>query len=384
VSQNCGNTGGILAPRIVVSGGQLGQPSNGQIVQGQLRPVLPQASQQSSANQILVTSGNQLITSSAGSQLITQGNHIVGQINQAGQIVAPNNGNTVLVQQNAASGGKQTLYILPAGQKMVPQQQMLVATTHQQQQAANISSPSLSGMPANNANKILQPAPTTPHVPAPQILSSGIVRRQPSGPPTGPPTGHPPTGHPPKPGGLQFLCEWRGCKIAFATAQQVYFHACTAHCPHSAPEVACQWAGCDGMTRRRFSAMTHLHDRHCNEQLLTHAARRRAAAVAAGVAPPSPPQLPPSHPGYAANAAFHAIKRHAQDVLAYRDSVEKEGPVTKSIRLTAALILRNLTIYCNHGRKLVRAHENQLSTVAISALESSRTIAQVLADLSAQ
>lgn len=30
---------------------------------------------------------------------------------------------------------------------------------------------------------------------------------------------------------------------------------------------------------------------------------------------------------------------------------EKEGPVTKSIRLTAALILRNLVIYSNTGKK---------------------------------
>lgn len=30
---------------------------------------------------------------------------------------------------------------------------------------------------------------------------------------------------------------------------------------------------------------------------------------------------------------------------------DNEGPVTKSIRLTAALILRNLVIYSTHGRR---------------------------------
>lgn len=205
--------------------------------------------------------------------------------------------------------------------------------------------------------------PQTPHVPAPQVLSSGVARRQ------------------GKPSGLQYLCEWRGCSRVFSSAAQVYHHACKIHCPPFITELQCGWAGCDTMTRRRFSAMTHLHDRHCNEQLLHILAVRRSQLASTGKTEIPIPQPPPPHPGYAPNAAFHAIKRHALEVISHRDAVEKEGPVTKSIRLTSALILRNLVIYSNTGKKLLRGYESELSNVAISTMESSRTVAQILYDI---
>jgi len=61
---------------------------------------------------------------------------------------------------------------------------------------------------------------------------------------------------------------------------------------------------------------------------------------------------------------------------------ENEGPVTKSIRLTSALILRNLVNYSPLGRRMIAAYESQLSAVAMSNVESSRTIAQLLHDMS--
>ena len=78
---------------------------------------------------------------------------------------------------------------------------------------------------------------------------------------------------------------------------------------------------------------------------------------------------------------------------------EKEGPVTKSIRLTASLILKNLVIYSSLGRSWVsyqarnhennvicnyrrlRAYESHLSTVALSNVESSRTVSQILFEM---
>ncbi|XP_047468644.1 AT-rich interactive domain-containing protein 2-like isoform X2 [Penaeus chinensis] len=205
--------------------------------------------------------------------------------------------------------------------------------------------------------------PQTPHVPAPQVLSSGVARR------------------PGNPSGLQYICEWRGCNQVFSSAGQVYHHACKVHCPPHIPEIQCGWSGCDTMTRRRFSAMTHLHDRHCNEQLLQILAVRRSQLAATGKTEIPIPQAPPPHPGYAPNAAFHAIKRHALEVINQRDAVEKEGPVTKSIRLTSALILRNLVIYSNTGKKLLRGFESELANVALSTMESSRTVAQILYDI---
>ncbi|VVC98870.1 unnamed protein product, partial [Leptidea sinapis] len=60
---------------------------------------------------------------------------------------------------------------------------------------------------------------------------------------------------------------------------------------------------------------------------------------------------------------------------------ENEGPVTKSIRLTAALILRNIVIYSNTGRRIMRQYEAHLAAIALSNVEASRTIAQVLYDM---
>ncbi|CAG5074974.1 Similar to Arid2: AT-rich interactive domain-containing protein 2 (Mus musculus) [Cotesia congregata] len=75
-----------------------------------------------------------------------------------------------------------------------------------------------------------------------------------------------------------FLCEWRGCLKQFKTAHEVYMHGCEAHCPNDAEEVV----------------------------LSTATPAPSAAASAAATA---------SHPGYAPNAALHAIKRHALEFI---------------------------------------------------------------------
>ncbi|KAJ4452170.1 hypothetical protein ANN_03688 [Periplaneta americana] len=63
---------------------------------------------------------------------------------------------------------------------------------------------------------------------------------------------------------------------------------------------------------------------------------------------------------------------------------DNEGPVTKSIRLTSSLILRNLVIYSTNGKRFLRSYEPHLASVALSNVESSRTIAQVLYDMNQQ
>lgn len=81
---------------------------------------------------------------------------------------------------------------------------------------------------------------------------------------------------------------------------------------------------------------------------------------------------------------------------------ENEGPVTKSIRLTACLILRNLARYSQEGRRFaplpplsqshhpsfpfsrkLRQHEGSLALLALSRLESGACLAQLLAELDA-
>lgn len=61
---------------------------------------------------------------------------------------------------------------------------------------------------------------------------------------------------------------------------------------------------------------------------------------------------------------------------------ENEGPVTKSIRLTSSLILRNLARYSTDGRRVLRKYEPLLTYLAFSRLESSAALAQCLAELS--
>ncbi|KAK0096264.1 hypothetical protein PV326_005915, partial [Microctonus aethiopoides] len=207
-----------------------------------------------------------------------------------------------------------------------------------------------------------------------------------------------------------YLCEWRGCLKQFKTAHEVYLHVCEAHCPTGPDEILCLWASCDGLKRRRFSLMTHLYDRHCHADSMAIRRKQLTSTGKSEISTSTAP-TPPHHPGYAPNAAFHAIKRHALEfvnpkelmqrpskpaaVIASSSSVrsgqnppseqdDNEGPVTKSIRLTAALILRNLVIYSAHGRRHLRAYEPHLAGVALSNVESSRTIAQVLYDMNDQ
>lgn len=86
---------------------------------------------------------------------------------------------------------------------------------------------------------------------------------------------------------------------------------------------------------------------------------------------------------------------------------EKEGPVTKSIRLTSALIIRNIARHSSSGRRYLtnfmtekndshvktnalffdrslQRYENHLASVALSNVESSRTVAQILYELTHQ
>ncbi|XP_024940660.1 AT-rich interactive domain-containing protein 2 isoform X3 [Cephus cinctus] len=180
-----------------------------------------------------------------------------------------------------------------------------------------------------------------------------------------------------------FLCEWRGCLRQFKTAHEVYLHVCEVHCPTGGEEILCLWASCDGLKRRRFSLMTHLYDRHCNSEIMSVRRKQLTVTGKTEISTSTPPT--PHHPGYAPNAAFHAIKRHALEFVNPKELMDdNEGPVTKSIRLTAALILRNLVIYSAHGRRHLRAYEPHLAGVALSNVESSRTIAQVLYDMNDQ
>ncbi|KAF5270062.1 hypothetical protein FQA39_LY08474 [Lamprigera yunnana] len=182
-----------------------------------------------------------------------------------------------------------------------------------------------------------------------------------------------------------FVCEWSDCQIdiKFKSANQVYLHVCASHCPETEEELTCQWDRCDNMKRKRFSLMTHIFDKHCNLEAMKQSQVKRQLQSQTGKAEPPTPSPVVPHPGYAPDAALHAIKRHALEFVNPKElQDDNEGPVTKSMRLTAALILRNLVIYSNNCKRYLRHYEPHLANVALSNVESSRTVAQILYDMS--
>ncbi|GIY46242.1 AT-rich interactive domain-containing protein 2 [Caerostris extrusa] len=112
---------------------------------------------------------------------------------------------------------------------------------------------------------------------------------------------------------LEFLCEWRGCGLKFPNPGSVFLHASQVHTPPSDEDMLCLWEGCDSMDmeRKRFSLLTHLQDWHCNERVLQTQAMRRRQIETQGKSTLPPPPKPPPHPGYAPDAAYLAIRRHA-------------------------------------------------------------------------
>ncbi|EAA04740.4 AGAP006990-PB [Anopheles gambiae str. PEST] len=208
-------------------------------------------------------------------------------------------------------------------------------------------------------------------------------------------------------------------------------------------DIYCQWGPgpnlCDNLPRKRFSLMTHLLDRHCTADSFKTAVQRRLAGgpqqpvqpypvtlirqpapANAAIANSSSASAAPSSAGdrgspapasctkvestggtsegssgsgssstngpgqlsAAGPAAMHAIKRYSMDYVNSKEfQDEMEGPVTKSIRLTSALILRNLVVYTNSAKRSLRMYEAHLAGVALSNVESSRTVAQLLFEM---
>uniref|UniRef100_A0A183E3P9 C2H2-type domain-containing protein n=1 Tax=Gongylonema pulchrum TaxID=637853 RepID=A0A183E3P9_9BILA len=163
------------------------------------------------------------------------------------------------------------------------------------------------------------------------------------------------------------------------------FHCSKEHIFDEA-EVQCRWPRCDATVRAKWSMVTHLQDHHCSEPALIAAAQKRREGQSLPLEPVNPErsrEMVP-HPGYSKNAAIEAIRRHAFNYLPRDITDDPEGPVTKSIRLTSCLILRNLARYSGDGRRLLRRHERLLSWLSLSRLESSSALAQLLAELYCQ
>lgn len=210
-----------------------------------------------------------------------------------------------------------------------------------------------------------------------------------------------------------YICDWRNCpRKKFKSIGDLQHHVCTSHAPDHldpAADIFCQWGVgpnlCDGVPRKRFSLMTHLIDHHLTMDSLRAAVQRRIATGMYNIAPalppvtivrnlelsqrannasPSPSNSSSSSSQTAATglSALQAIKRHTNDIMNSKELMdENEGPVTKSIRLTASLILRNLVTYTSTAKRSVRRYEPHLANIALSNVESSGTISHILYEM---
>lgn len=174
---------------------------------------------------------------------------------------------------------------------------------------------------------------------------------------------------------LEISCKWDGCDMRFTEVKSVYTHVYTQHI-NSLPNEAlssCLWSSPNGtgpgcLTRRpKYSLLTHLSDFHCSQAALT---RPNATK-------------PPEHPGYAPNAALVAIKRHANIMKDRTLNNQTQSPLSTSVRLTAALILRNLACESAQVKQALEDREPLLSEICMThGRDESKIIAECLGSFS--
>ncbi|XP_052244706.1 AT-rich interactive domain-containing protein 2-like isoform X2 [Dreissena polymorpha] len=175
----------------------------------------------------------------------------------------------------------------------------------------------------------------------------------------------------------EFMCEWTNCRQCFDNTRKVFSHVASAHL-RTEYDGLCKWDGCEALIRKRWSLFTHVQDHHCSESSLRVAAQRRLQAFQTGqkIAAPTVPAMV-----YPNDAANQAIKRYLPKPPYPEFTEGREGPVTKHIRLTSALILRNLARYSREGRSVLRKHERLISYSCMSAVEASTALASCLQEL---
>lgn len=174
----------------------------------------------------------------------------------------------------------------------------------------------------------------------------------------------------------EYTCEWNECNTKYTEAKRVYTHVFEAHIgPMDCYDVSsCLWSGPNGLgpgcltKRPKYSLLTHLNDFHCNPTALERALNR------------SQPIKPPEHPGYAPNAALLAIKRHANAHIENSNgnkNSHNQSPLSVSVRLTAALILRNLATESPDIKQALENYEPLLSEICMS---NGRDEAKIIAE----
>ncbi|XP_068442482.1 AT-rich interactive domain-containing protein 2 isoform X2 [Clinocottus analis] len=269
------------------------------------------------------------------------------------------------------AGSSATMVAVPAGTDPSTVAKVAIENAAQQRNC----SPTLAAgsTPTVTPPPVSQPSPGGNHSPHPSAQLSPTAPLEPS-----------------RMAGQNFKCLWQSCKRWFETPSRVFYHAATQHGGKGLYGGHCQWEGCEPFPRQRLSFITHLQDKHCSREALLAGLKLEEQQAqspnqtssqtppAAGSTPtPRAPKAIVNHP----SAALMALRRGSRN-LVFRDFTdEKEGPVTKHIRLTAALTLKNIAKYSDCGRMLVKRHETHLSVLALSNMEVSTTLAKCLYEL---
>uniref|UniRef100_UPI00398E4702 AT-rich interactive domain-containing protein 2-like isoform X1 n=1 Tax=Pristiophorus japonicus TaxID=55135 RepID=UPI00398E4702 len=191
-----------------------------------------------------------------------------------------------------------------------------------------------------------------------------------------------------------FMCLWKGCKRWFEMPSQVFYHAATEHGGKDVYQGQCMWEGCEPLPRQRLSFITHLQDKHCSRETLLVGMKRleqkAQMSTSQTTVRPSPSDgtapTPKTHKALVnhPSAALMALRKGSRNLIFRNYLDEKEGPIVKHIRLTSALILKNVARYSELGRILLKRHENHLSVLAISGMEASTALAKCLYELNSQ
>ncbi|KAF7228880.1 AT-rich interactive domain-containing protein 2 [Nothobranchius furzeri] len=271
------------------------------------------------------------------------------------------------------AGSSATMVAVPAGADPSTVAKVAIENATQQRNCSPVQAAGATPTVTPSPPPLSQPAPAgnhSPHLPTQQTPSA------PSEPSRKP--------------GQNFKCLWQSCKRWFETPSQVFYHAATQHGGKDVYGGHCLWEGCEPFPRQRLSFITHLQDKHCSREALLAGLKveeqqtqtpNQTSSQSPPAAGSTPAQKAPkaivNHP----SAALMALRRGSRN-LVFRDFTdEKEGPVTKHIRLTAALTLKNIAKHSDCGRMLVKRHETHLSVLALSNMEVSTTLAKCLYEL---
>uniref|UniRef100_A0A4W6G0C5 AT-rich interactive domain 2 n=1 Tax=Lates calcarifer TaxID=8187 RepID=A0A4W6G0C5_LATCA len=260
------------------------------------------------------------------------------------------------------AGSSATMVAVPAGTDPSTVAKVAIENATQQRNCSPTEAPTVTPSPPPTS----QPAPAgnhNPHLPAQQTSAAPPEQSRKAG--------------------QNFKCLWQSCKRWFETPSQVFYHAATQHGGKDAYGGQCLWEGCEPFPRQRLSFITHLQDKHCSREALLAGLKleeqqaQSPNQTSSHTPAPRAPKAIVNHP----SAALMALRRGSRN-LVFRDFTdEKEGPVTKHIRLTAALTLKNIAKHSDCGRMLVKRHETHLSVLALSNMEVSTTLAKCLYEL---